>query len=117
MDAQASRLYWSETGMSVNERVRRLGYAYGTPAVLIDAQLGYLNNITLDLDAGTMLLVERDGGRILEAGLDGSNLTTIISGQTRPYHLTILPVPEPATLILMGLASLVALRRRPPRMP
>jgi len=111
VDPRTSRLYWTETGMSVNERVRSLGYAPGTPTVLIDAELGYLNNVTLDLDAGKMLLVERDGGRILEAALDGSNLTTIITGQTRPYHLTILPIPEPATLILMGLTSLVALRR------
>ncbi len=115
VDTQTARLYWSETAMSVNERVRRLSYAPGTPTVLINAELGYLSNVTLDLDLGKMLLVDRSGGRILEAGLDGSGLTTLITGETRPSHLTILPVPEASSLTLLAVGTLTAFRRRAPR--
>jgi hypothetical protein len=111
VDPQAGRLYWSETGMSVNERVRRLGLGPGTPTVLVDAELGYLNDVTIDLDAMKLLMVDRDGGRILQSGLDGSNLSTLISGAAGAQHVTVLPVPEPATAILVGLASVAVFRR------
>lgn len=112
VDSQAGHLYWSETGMSVNERVRRMGLAPGTPTVLVNAELGNLNDVTIDRDTMKMLMVDSSGGRILESGLDGSNLSTLISGAAGAQHVTILPVPEPATVFLVGLAGVAVLRRR-----
>lgn len=109
VDTQSSRLYWSETGVTVNERVRRLGFGPGTPTVIVNAELGYLNDVTLDLDSGRLLMVDRSGDRILQSGLDGSGLTSLINGEDEPQHITILPVPEPTTVILLGVASLLVL--------
>ena len=112
VDIPASHIYWSETAMSSTERVRRLGLGPGMPTTIIDAELGYLNDVTLDPDLGKLLMVDYSGGRILESDKNGSNLTTLVSGLSLPRHVAYSPTPEPASIALLALGCLAVLRRR-----
>ncbi len=114
IDSANGHIYWTESAQSANERVRRLGMSPGTPTTIIDAELGNLNDVTLDPDAGKLLMVESTYGRIYQADLDGGNFETLVDGLSQPRHIAYAPTPEPGTvaLVLLGVAGLLRRRRR-----
>ena len=56
--------------------------------------------------------IEDGTDRIVRAGLDGSNATPIVTG-IDAYAITIGPIPEPSTAILLSLGIALLRRRRP----
>ncbi len=87
----------------------------GTPAVLFGDMGGNLRTIDFDPATGTLFLGEFDtpsGDMIWTANADGTGSpTTLYSGDFGSIRgLTI--IPEPATLSLLALAGLLAIRRR-----
>jgi hypothetical protein len=110
-DPVAKQLYWTAASSFRTEQVQRVGYALATPTTLLDQELGNLANMTLDLTAGKMLMVDSLSGTIYEANLDGSGLNTLLASPSpRPYHLTLL-IPEPSSWLLC-VACLGMLHRR-----
>ncbi len=60
----------------------------------------------MDLFDGRMYWADLDGGSLRSANLDGSDVTTILSGLSDPRQVSIMDVPEPSTLALLGAATL-----------
>ncbi len=113
VDPVAQQIYWVGSSSFRNEMVQRHGYSYNYQATtLIDAELGVVYGLTLDLTTDTMLISGTGG--IMEANTNGNGLATIYNGAAgTPLHVAVSSrdVPEPASLVLLGLASLSLLRR------
>ena len=86
----------------------------GTPAVLFGDMGGNLRTIDIDTATGTLFLGEFDtprGDMIWTANADGSGTpATLYSGDFGSIRG--LTIPEPATLSLLALTGLLAIRRR-----
>ncbi len=66
--------------------------------------------LRLDEQAGVMYWSE--GSLLRRANLDGTGAVTLLAHSKGIYGITLVTVPEPATLSLLGLASLAMLKRR-----
>lgn len=73
--------------------------------------------ITLDLSAGMVywgqdIEIEGNTGKIMGMNLDGSNAHLVMDGFGHVTEMVNVPVPEPATLIALGLGAAALIRKR-----
>jgi hypothetical protein len=60
----------------------------------------------MELFNGRMYWTDLDGGSLRSANIDGSGVTTILSGLSYPRQVSIMDVPEPSTIALLGMGGI-----------
>jgi DNA-binding beta-propeller fold protein YncE len=108
LDLAAGKMYLASTNQYAVVRANLDGT--GMETVL---SLGAERPFGMALFGGRMYWADLDGGRIRSATLNGSDVTTILTGLRSPRQVSVMVVPEPAGLALLGLsAATLMLRRR-----
>jgi len=107
-------IVWTD---AASGKVCRADLAYNSPPTvtqvtdLITAGIDEPTGVALDLEHGWMFITDPGSGTIWRSNLDGSELTALVTGLSDPWGITFI-APEPASLALLAVGALAALRRR-----
>jgi len=118
IDNANDRIYWTERGMdSLDPQLICSANVDGTDSqVLINEGLFAPTGIDLDLAGGKMYWVEPGWIKVRRANLDGTNIENIITGPggyPAPQLWDIeYVVPEPGTILLLGLGAAIVRSKR-----
>ncbi len=105
LDAAAGKLYWTDGG---NKDIESINLD-GTGRTTIVAGLSLPSGIALDIARGKLYWADSVLGDIESANLDGTGRIALISGLHNPEGIALqqaAPVPEPSTLVLLGIGML-----------
>jgi DNA-binding beta-propeller fold protein YncE len=104
IDLTRGKIYWT-----TDELIRRANLD-GSEVETVISGLGNPHGIDVDETQGIMYWVDKD--KICRANIDGSGIEVIVTGLERPIYIVLGPIPEPATLFLLGLGGLFVKKRR-----
>ncbi len=119
LDPAAGLMYWGYVDPNIDSiyagMIKRSNLD-GSDVESIASGLFFPAGIALDLDAGKIYWTDTgrflSDGAIRRADLDGANAETLLDGLPAPRGIALDLTPEPASLALVALGGLAALRRR-----
>jgi len=119
LDPAAGKMYWGYVDPyidSIYAGMIKRSNLDGSEVEGIVSGLFFPAGIALDLGAGKIYWTDTgrflSDGTIRRADLDGANAETLLDGLSGPRGIALDPTPEPASLALVALGGLAALRRR-----
>lgn len=113
LDLAAGRIYWTEshTGASVY-RIRYANLSDGSGQTdLVSSGVISPHLMDIDLINKRLYWTTYGSSSIQRVDLDGSNLQTIVTGLNVARGIAVHSIPEPVSLLLVGVGAAVLLRR------
>jgi hypothetical protein len=107
LDPSNGKLYWTELATGKVQRSNLDG------SNLEDVIVGLTAPSGIDIDLGTGFIYWNDLSQSLQtsqiqrAKLDGSHREVVVSGIGAPFDIVVLPIPEPASAILLIFGCLI----------
>ncbi|MDQ2985587.1 MAG: PEP-CTERM sorting domain-containing protein [Armatimonadota bacterium] len=115
LDIAGGMIYWTDYVVDIVRRSTLSGT--GIQTLFVPPFNRNPQGIALDLDAGRVywgqdLEIEGHTGKIMSAGLNGSNPQDFLGGFGHVTEIVFAPVPEPATFVVLGIGLLAVIHRR-----
>jgi hypothetical protein len=108
LDLSARKMYWGDRSLHTISQANLDGTSVRTIAT------GIADPTSIAVDSAGGSLYYSTGSEIVRANLDGTNPVTFLSDQVYVFGLAVIPMPEPASVILglTGASILLVSRRR-----